>query len=287
MNRMHDFSQRAKRIYWERRLDPFGLHHLKRSLHSTVRHWYGLAESTCEISRYKLTGKANSGHCPVCEENTTFLEKASWLRDNYLCAACRSIPRVRHIVHVLQKHFPQFREYAIHESSGSGPSFNKFRNECRGYVPTYFWPDAEPGSLRSGCRCENLEALTFPEASFDLVITQDVMEHVMNPDRAFSEIGRSLKPGGAHVFTVPWYSAKRTFIRAAANGDEIEYYEKKEFHGNPIDESGALVVTEWGADLPEFIFKHSGMITTVYFTHDRYLGLDGEFLEVFVSKKPA
>lgn len=108
----------------------------------------------------------------------------------------------------------------------------------------------------------------------------------MNPDRAFSEIARTLKPGGAHVFTVPWYAPKPTFIRAAEVEGSIEYFAEKDYHGNPISEGGALVVTEWGTNLPEFILKHSGLYTTAFVTRDRNMGLDGEFIEVFVSRKP-
>ena len=155
-----------------------------------------------------------------------------------------------------------------------------------GYVPTYFWPDTALGAFKNSFRCENLEVLTFADASFDLVITQDVMEHVMNPRQAFSEIARTLKPGGAHVFTVPWYAPNPTFIRAAKVGESIEYFAEKNYHGSPIDEGGALVVTEWGTNLPEFIFKHGGLVTTVFMTRDRRMGLAGEFIEVFVSRKP-
>lgn len=66
----------------------------------------------------------------------------------------------------------------------------------------------------------------------------------------------------------------------------IEYFAEKDYHGNPIDNDGALVVTEWGVDLSEFIFKHGGLYTTVLVTRDRRQGLAGEFLEVFVSRKP-
>jgi len=52
-------------------------------------------------------------------------------------------------------------------------------------------------------RCENLEALTFANESIDLHITQDVMEHVFHPSKVFKEIARTLKLGGAHIFTVP------------------------------------------------------------------------------------
>jgi len=278
MNRLQKPVFAVKRLYWLLRQDPIG--------RIAMRKWFRLVMRASEVPRYTLMGKTNSGYCPVCEKNTTFIVKDAWLRDYYLCAKCRSIPRVRHIVHVLQKQFPRFRELRIHESSPSGPSFDKFRKECQEYIPTYFWPDVTPGSQRNGYLCENLEALTFPDASFDLVITQDVMEHVMNPDRAFSEIARTLKSGGAHVFTVPWYATKPTLIRAAESGEGIKYYAEKDYHGNPIDEGGALVVTEWGMGLPEFIFKHSGLVTTVFVTHDRDMGLAGEFLEVFVSRKP-
>lgn len=189
-------------------------------------------------------------------------------------------------MHILQTQFLSLKELSIFESSPSGPSFEKLRKECTGYIPTYFWPDVAPGSSKNGYRCENLESLTFPDASFDLMITQDVLEHVMNPDKAFSEIARTLKPGGAHVFTVPWYSTKPTFIRAVETGDGIKYCAEKDYHGNPIDDGGALVVTECGLDLPEFIFRHSGLMTTVFVTRDRQLGLAGEFIEVFISRKP-
>lgn len=270
--------QSTKRFYWAIRQDPFG--------NRAMKNWRRALTNTSKVARYCLTGKANLGFCPICEKATFFIEKSAWLRDNYLCIKCESIPRVRHIIHILDKHFPLYREWSIHESSPSGPSYDKFRKECQGYLPTYFWPDTAPGTLRNGVRCENLEALNFADATFDLVITQDVMEHVMNPDLAFSEIARTLKPGGAHVFTVPWYAPKPTFIRAAEIGGNIEYAAEKDYHGDPINAEGVLVVTEWGANLPEYIFKHSGLITTVFVTRDRKMGLAGEFIEVFVSRKP-
>jgi len=125
---------------------------------------------------------------------------------------------------------------------------------------------------------------TFPDESLDLVITQDVMEHVMSPDKAFSEIARTLKPGDAHVFTIPWYAPKPTFVRAEEIREGTEYYVEKDYHGNSIDKGGALVITEWGTDLPEFIFKHSGLVTTVFVSRDRHMLPVGEFIEVFVSR---
>ncbi|MGH8487345.1 MAG: class I SAM-dependent methyltransferase [Gammaproteobacteria bacterium] len=50
-------------------------------------------------------------------------------------------------------------------------------------------------------RCENLEEQTFHDEFFDLVITQDVFEHVFHPDLAIREIARTLRPGG-RVITI-------------------------------------------------------------------------------------
>ena len=102
--------------------------------------------------------------------------------------------------------------------------------------------------------------MTFGDNSFDLIITQDVMEHVMKPEPAFAEIARTLKPGGAHVFTVPLYKGKKTLVRAYEENGTIHYPEEKDYHGNPIDrEKGALVTREWGDDLLDFIESSSGL----------------------------
>lgn len=139
--------------------------------------------------------------------------------------------------------------------------------------------------MKNGYRCENLKEQTFSDESFDIVITQDVFEHVFEPALAFKELERTLKPGGAHVFTVPWYYWNETVVRAAREGNEIKHLKDPEYHGNPIDEDGSLVVTEWGRDLCDFIFRCSGMTTTAIKMFDRYRGIEAEFIEVFISQK--
>lgn len=273
---------KLRKAYWSWRADPFGTRHLTRALRRDT------TISKCfHTVRLGAVGKAHRGWCTVCARSTIFLIEDEWLRDNYRCVHCRSIPRFRHILHVLSVLFPDYRKLSIHESSASGPVYEKLRLECSGYVASQFWPDVRPGAIREGFRCENLESMSFPDQSFDIVVTQDVMEHVLNPDLAFREISRTLKPGGAHIFTVPWYPSRKTFVRASPSDSGCVYHAPKEFHGNPIDPEGSLVVTDWGRDLLDFIFQHGGLSTAVFLTKDRYLGLDGELLEVFVSHKPS
>ncbi|MFQ5771347.1 MAG: class I SAM-dependent methyltransferase [bacterium] len=49
----------------------------------------------------------------------------------------------------------------------------------------------------------HVEDLRYPNASFDWVILQDVLEHLPNPDRAIKEIRRVLKPGGLVYISTP------------------------------------------------------------------------------------
>ena len=130
--------------------------------------------------------------------------------------------------------------------------------------------------------CQDLECLTFPDESFDLLITQDVLEHVLRPDRAVAEIARVLRPGGAHVFTMPISHGTQTLVRVAPSESGMEHLVPPDYHGS------SLVIREWGDDFVEFVTEHSGLSTEVVPLHDRHLGLDGPTghpLEVFISRK--
>lgn len=249
---------------------------------------YSRFRSLARVGYYSSQGKVNRGYCPICERRVFFLKKGEWLRDNYRCYSCNSIPRQRAIISALNVFYPDWRDLVIHESSPSGPASAYLARHCTHYSLSYFFQDIPYGDYKEGKRCENLEQLTFPDESLDLLITQDVFEHVMHPDLAFKEISRVLKVGGAHVFTMPWYpEQKKTVQRARLNDNSIEFLEEPVYHGNPISQEGSLVTFDWGIDFTDFIYKNAGMFTTVYLEKDKNKGLEAEFLEVFVSRKPA
>ncbi len=243
--------------------------------------------SALRSSLYLLTGKANRGYCPVCEQKTLFIRFSPWLRDFYKCMHCNSIPRHRALVNALTIFFPAWPDAVIHESSPGGTSSDHISRKCKKYSISHFFPDTPPGSIKNGVRCENLEAMTFEDARFDLFITQDVFEHVNHPEKAFREIARVLKPGGMHIFTVPLYrDLKTTRPRIEIRDGTVQHLLEPVYHGNPIDRKGSLVTVDYGLDLPDLIFSSSGMTTTIYLQKDTRLGLDAEFLEVFISRKP-
>lgn len=139
-----------------------------------------------------------------------------------------------------------------------------------------------------GYRNENLECLTFPDDSVDLIVTQDVLEHVFDAAAVFAEIGRVLRPGGLHVLTTPLVRELEPSVRKARlQGDgAVVCCGEAEYHGNPIHASGALVTFHWGYDITRYIQAASGTLSTIDLMEDLSRGLKAEYNEVIVSLRP-
>lgn len=232
---------------------------------------------------------SHAGTCPICEKPVQFSAEHGWFRDHLLCSGCGSIPRERAIFKVLKDYFPNYAELAIHESSpGNRGTSVKLARECVHYTSSQYFPDCAPGTTHpSGSRCENLEQLTFPDNSFDIFVTQDVMEHIFHPDKAFKEIGRVLKPGGAHIFTVPLINKTRTTERWASLTPDgsVVHHHPAEYHGNPVDAKGALVTMHWGYDIACYIQEAANTPTVIIQIDDIDKGIRAEYIDVVVSAK--
>ncbi|MBC7489782.1 MAG: class I SAM-dependent methyltransferase [Glaciimonas sp.] len=232
----------------------------------------------------------HQGRCPLCEKGVAFTANNTWFRDSLLCSDCGSIPRERALFIVIKDYYPNYRELCIHESSpanrGTSP---KLKKECVGYSSSQYFPNIVPGTIEpaTGFRCENLEALSFPDNSFDIFVTQDVMEHIFDYEKSFREIARVLKPGGAHIFSVPLINKANKSESWASRGEsgEIIYHHTPEYHGNPVDAKGALVTMHWGYDIARYITDTAKTPTTIIMIDDIDLGIRAEYIDIVVSVK--
>lgn len=231
---------------------------------------------------------SHKGYCPCCDREVVFEATNSWLRDHFLCSNCGCIPRERALMLTIEKYYPNWKALAIHESSPGdrGASF-KLKTNCQGYITSQYFPDRPFGTMVDGHRNEDLENHTFPDEAFDLVVTQDVMEHVYDPQKAFAEIARTLQPGGAHIFTVPLINKHRPTEVWAIKGEHGEpvFLKTEEYHGNPVDPKGSPVTMHWGFDIVDFIKARSGLTTTIEYINDLNYGIRAEYIEVLVSRK--
>ena len=117
------------------------------------------------------------------------------------------------------------------------------------FASSDFRPGADPGAVVDGVRSEDLTRLTYHDASFDLVLTSETLEHVPDLQAALAEIRRVLAPGGRHIFTIPQLPhAPETFARSIVLPDgTIEDRAPRICH--PGGDVGYPVFTEFGADL--------------------------------------
>lgn len=68
----------------------------------------------------------------------------------------------------------------------------------------------------------DIEDMPFEDESFGTVVCTEVLEHVPYPEKALSEIGRVLRPGGVLIGSVPSRSLvwKLRFLSSTCPGDE-------------------------------------------------------------------
>jgi len=239
--------------------------------------------------RTRKTVLKASGRCPCCVRPTTFRAFDPWLRDYFLCDFCESIPRERALMWTIDTFVPDWRTKVLHESSpGTRGASIRLARECQHYVASQYFPDIPAGNPVNGVRSENLEALSFADESIDLHVTQDVFEHIYDPAKAFKEIARTLRPGGAHIFTTPLVEKSAPTQRCASLVDgKIVHLRTPEYHMNPVSAEGSLVTMRWGYDICDFIFKATGLFTHVVYIDALELGIRAEYIEVLVTRKPA
>ena len=150
--------------------------------------------------------------------------------------------------------------FNIYETS----AYNVFRVDAlknvKNYVVSEYFNDNPNNILVGEVRNENLEALSFPDNCFDIVVNNDVLEHVANLDQSLAEIWRVLKPNGYHVFTVPTdFSMDHTIERARIIDGVVEHLREPVYHGDTIRD-GILVFRDFGKDVLDYVGR-SGFVS--------------------------
>jgi len=204
------------------------------------------------------------GRCQVCGTTTTFAfnswaapndMKSEWRaaelehrlleRETMFCRSCCASLRVRRLAEVLVLHYGEhadtavalveeasFRGIDVAELNGTGALHAVLMRHPR-LRYSEFREDAEPGEVVGGVRSEDICRLTYADASLDLVITADTLEHVPDYRLALREIRRVLRRGGRHIFTAPVMPTRReSFERARAeDGGGLVLKVPPQYHG--------------------------------------------------------
>ncbi len=161
---------------------------------------------------------------------------------------CRQRATVLALRHLLRERDPG--ALRIYATEAVTPFFAFLKRGFSDVVGSEYFGDAVPlGEERRGVRNEDVTRLTFPAASFDMVVTCDVLEHVPAYETAFRELRRVLRPGGFLLATVPFRAHCHDHLiraRLSASGT-VEHLLPPELHGDPMNpEGGSLCYQQFG-----------------------------------------
>lgn len=122
----------------------------------------------------------------------------------------------------------------------------------------YVGPDLASGTEVKGVHHEDMMRLSFPDASFDVVITSEVLEHIPDWRAALAECARVLRPGGRAYMTFPFLrNTQETRVRAVIEAGAVRHLLPPQLHGDPVRKEGILCFQEFGWDVLD-AFKAAG-----------------------------
>ena len=203
-----------------------------------------------------------SDQCNMCGEHTDFAidDNATLLREA-VCQKCHTSLRASDIVGILKQKIAEYQlkyhcQPRILNLCSQG-TVHELCHQIPGYVCGEYFDGVKSGDYKDNILCIDLQNMPFENDSFDIVVTEDVLEHVVSIDQALQEINRILKLDGLHIFTVPIHENIVTMSRK--NKPAV-------YHGDPLRPEGVLVITDFGRDLAVFVDRF-GMQTTLKKCH--------------------
>jgi SAM-dependent methyltransferase len=201
------------------------------------------------------------GLCLVCERTTQFLvdwrhgakPTPNW-RERLVCSGCGLNNRQRYALQLLVRVSGGLAgEGRIYLQEQVTPFYAKtcsLLGSERVVGSEYLGPERRPGEVVDGLRHEDAEHLSFSDAGFAAIASNDVLEHVNQPIAALGELCRVLLPGGVALITIPFHEGRETTRRRARieSDGTLIHLETPEYHGNPMDHGGSLVFSDFGWD---------------------------------------
>jgi len=220
-----------------------------------------------EIHR-KQTSFTIPGMCEVCNLPVDFLTDhqrgmriehgfpwPNW-RERQVCPSCGLASRQRMAFGFMQDMVTRLapsQGFTLYMMEMVTPIFDRARKSFPGITligSEYLGPGIQGGSVVRGIRHEDVHQLSLTEESVDLVVSNDVMEHVPDPKVGFGEIYRVLRRGGILFLTIPFHSGNDTTVmRAEAREGRVVHHLPEVYHGNPVSDQGSLVCTDFGWDV--------------------------------------
>ncbi|MFT3756810.1 MAG: methyltransferase domain-containing protein [Pseudoxanthomonas sp.] len=157
------------------------------------------------------------------------------------CIRCRGTPIHLSMIEAIRS-LSSDSEWSVCELSSRGALVRYLEHRFREVVVSEYFDGVESGVSVDGVRCEDVMALTYPNARFDLLTCTEVFEHVADDLAGFREVRRVLKDSGVFVFTVPMIEGGLTQQRARMENGQVRYLLEPAYHGDRLRGRGRVLV---------------------------------------------
>lgn len=179
-----------------------------------------------DLREWRIT----SGQCPSCTGKYFLSIKP--LPFMTRCLKCFSNVTNAAVIDVMTQHQQKVRVRDVWEMSTYGPVLAYSRRTFPNVVASEYIPTAQPGELVNAIRNEDVQNLSFPDSSLDMITSNQVFEHVEDDIKGYAECFRVLRPQGALLFTIPLYDTVTTEQTAKVVDGSIVHLAEPEYHGS-------------------------------------------------------
>ncbi len=238
--------------------------------------------------------------CTVCGSLAFMKRIKQNLRETCRCSVCGATNRKRQLALVVcdavrrmrggrvasVRDLARYPDLVIYNTE-TGGALSRELSRMKNYISSeYFGEEHNSGDTVKGKMHQDLTRLSLENESIDIVLSSDVFEHIPDPYRAHAEVYRVLRPGGRHIFTVPFYKTgfldeHRTSIGA---GGEFVHTKPALYHGDPVRRGGALVHNIFSLEMLVKLAE-LGFRTNLYQVHSYRHGILGSGAVVFEAMK--
>lgn len=209
--------------------------------------------------------------CPAC--GPSVMVRIGDDETQVRCLRCLGTPVHLSVIEAIQALAPPLPSLDGCELSSRGALTRFLGKHCRSLATSEYLDGVPPGTVRDGVRCEDVQALTYADGSFDLSTSTEVFEHVPDDLAGFREIRRTLRPGGQLFFTVPLASEGRTVERARLTSSGVEHLLEPAYHGDRLRGSGkVLVFRDYAPDIRDRLLASGFSRCILWRPPNDYLG---------------
>jgi ubiquinone/menaquinone biosynthesis C-methylase UbiE len=123
-----------------------------------------------------------------------------------------------------------------------GATLEYLKKNISEVITSEYYSGKKPGELVNGVRNEDVQELSMPNESIDLITSNQVFEHVPDDIKGYSECFRVLRPGGALIFSIPMSDRPQTLQAAEFVEGQLLHHMEPEYHDSRTEGPNSALV---------------------------------------------